>query len=62
MTRLLQVRIGIAVIGVIVWGYGVRFDEPVTRMVGIGLFLLALLLRFAARRAALPPGEDDPES
>lgn len=51
MTRLMQIRVVVAVIGVIVWGYGVAGDHSTIRLVGIGLLLVALVLRFAKRQA-----------
>ena len=50
MNRLLLARAILAAMGLVVWGYGVRAEEPRTRLVGIALFAIALLLRFAARR------------
>lgn len=50
MTRLTRARLVLAAMGLVVWGYGANADEPVTRLVGIGLFAAALLLRFARPR------------
>ena len=50
MTRLTQARLVLATMGLVVWGYGASADEPVTRLVGIGLLAAALLLRFARPR------------
>ena len=50
MNRLLLARLILAGMALVVWGYGVRADEPRTRVVGIALFVIALLLRFAVRR------------
>ena len=55
MSRLFEIRIALAVMALIVWGYGVRADEPNTRLVGIALFVAALLLRFLRPR---PRGAD----
>ena len=50
MTRLMQIRVATAVIGVIVWGYGVANENSTVRLVGIGLLVVALVLRFAKKR------------
>ena len=36
MTRLMYIRVVAAVIGVIVWGYGVATENSIVRLVGIG--------------------------
>jgi hypothetical protein len=56
MKRLLLARTVLAAIGVAVWGYGYRADLPRTRMVGIVILAIALLLRFLPRRWL---GDDD---
>jgi hypothetical protein len=56
MTQMMQIRVVIAVIGVIVWGYGVANGLSTVRLVGIGLLVVALVLRFARRR---PDVEDN---
>ena len=50
LSRLARIRLGIALVGVAVWVGGVRFDEPRTRVVGMVILALALLLRFLPRR------------
>jgi chromate transport protein ChrA len=50
MTRLLITRIVITLIGVAVWGYGQRMEQPQVRIVGMVILAIALLLRFAPRR------------
>jgi hypothetical protein len=50
MTTMMQVRVLLAVIGVIVWGYGMARDEPQVRLVGIALLALSLVLRFFPKR------------
>ena len=49
MRRLLAARAVLAVIGVIVWGYGYRVDDATVRLAGILVLAVSLLLRF------LPP-------
>ena len=50
MTRLLLVRIVLALAGVIVWQYGARTDRPDVRWIGVAILAVALLLRFAPKR------------
>ena len=49
-SRMLEVRVAIAVVGVIVWGYGVARDQQTVRLVGIALLAVSLVLRLARRR------------
>jgi hypothetical protein len=48
--RLLVVRTVLAVLGVVVWGYGYRVDDPDIRLGAIIVLALALLLRFVPKR------------
>jgi hypothetical protein len=50
MTRLLIARLVLSGIGVIVWGYGNATAQPRFMYAGMGILLIALLLRFAPRR------------
>jgi chromate transport protein ChrA len=50
MTRLLITRVVITLIGVAVWGYGQRTEQPQLRIIGMVILAIALLLRFAPRR------------
>jgi hypothetical protein len=43
------IQLAVLLIGLIVWGYGQRIDEPTLRLVGIALFSAATLLRFFRR-------------
>jgi hypothetical protein len=54
MTTLTWVRFGVAVIGIAVWAYGFRVDDPRIRWVGIACLAVAVLLRFWARRPQPP--------
>jgi len=47
VSRLLQVRVVLATIGIVLWGYGYAVDDANRRLVGIILLALSLLLRFA---------------
>ena len=50
MTRLLIARLVLIGIGVVVWGYGNATSQPRIMYAGMGVLLVALLLRFAPRR------------
>jgi chromate transport protein ChrA len=50
MTRVLITRIVVTLIGVAVWGYGQRTEQPQVRLAGIVILAVALLLRFAPKR------------
>ena len=50
MRRLILVRLVLGLIGVIVWGYGYRYDLADVRLVAIGILAVVLLLRFVPPR------------
>jgi len=50
MTRLLIARLVLIGIGVVVWGYGNATSQPRYMYAGMGILLVALLLRFAPKR------------
>jgi hypothetical protein len=50
MKRLLLARTVLAALGVVVWGYGYRIDDPNVRLAGIALLAISLLLRFLPAR------------
>ena len=50
MNRLASLRITLAFIGIIVWGYGQRTDRSETRLAGIAVLVIVLLLRFVPKR------------
>jgi hypothetical protein len=50
MTRLLVARLVLIAIGVVVWGYGNSTSQPRIMYAGMGVLLVALLLRFAPKR------------
>ena len=45
-------QLALLVIGLIVWGYGQRADDPLLRWVGIGCFAAGTVLRLVKRRHA----------
>ena len=50
MTRLLIARVLLTLIGIGVWGYGNATDQPRVMYAGMGLLLIALLMRFVPKR------------
>ena len=50
MTRLLIARLVLIGIGVVVWGYGNATSQPRFMYAGMGILIVALLLRFAPKR------------
>ena len=50
MTRLLIARVLLTGIGIAVWGYGNATDQPRVMYAGMGLLLIALLMRFVPKR------------
>jgi hypothetical protein len=46
VTRLIQIRVALAILGLVAFGYGIRTDDVQVRWVGIGLLAVAPLLRF----------------
>lgn len=45
-----HVKLGLAVVGVILFGYGVRADDERLRWAGIAFLAAAAILRFVGRR------------
>lgn len=50
MKRLLLARTILGAIGVVVWGYGYRYDLAGTRLAAMAILAIALLLRFVPAR------------
>jgi hypothetical protein len=50
MRRLLLARTALGLVGVAVWGWGYRADDPRIRLVGIIILAVTLLLRFVPKR------------
>jgi hypothetical protein len=49
MDRRTTIQLAMLLVGLIVWGYGQRIEDPSLRLVGIAFFALATLLRFFRR-------------
>ena len=58
MTRIAMIRFGIAILGLIVWSYGAREDIERMRWLGIGIIVVAFLLRFVGPRPTRRLDED----
>ncbi len=50
MTPMTIAKLAVSLAAVLVWGVGVRYDDPRLRWVGIALLALALALRFVRPR------------
>jgi len=55
MSALSQLKLGLALIGLILFGYGMRVDDGRLRWMGIGFLAAAAMLRFIRKRR--PPDE-----
>ncbi|HEY7234159.1 MAG TPA: hypothetical protein VH539_08405 [Gemmatimonadaceae bacterium] len=52
MSGLTQAKLGLAVAGLILWGYGARVDVEWLRWAGIGFLAAAAILRFVGPRSS----------
>jgi hypothetical protein len=50
MSNLTQVKVVLAVVGLVLFGAGVRFESTVLRWTGLGFVVMAWLLRFMRPR------------
>jgi hypothetical protein len=62
MNTLVRMKLGLFVIGLILWTWGYRSDDSYFRIAGIVVLLIAFLLRFVGRRAGNPDARKDPPS
>jgi len=60
--RRTTIQLAMLVVGLIVWGYGQRVDDPSLRLIGIAFFALAALLRFFRRSDTKRGDADEAES
>ena len=51
MSTLTRVKIALALIGLVLFGAGVRLELTAVRWIGLAFVVVAWLLRFAGRRA-----------
>ncbi len=49
MGKRTTIQLALLAIGLVVWGYGQRIDDPSLRLIGIAFFALTILLRFFRR-------------
>lgn len=56
MIGISQLRLGLGLIGLILWGYGVRAENSMLRITGIAFLAVTLALRFWRRK--VPPPSD----
>ena len=61
MSRRTTIQIAFLVMGLIIWGYGQRVDDPRLRLVGIAFLSVATLLRFF-RRSDTRQHSDEPDN
>lgn len=60
MTKLLTARLVFLAIGIVVWAYGFRVENEQTRVAGMAVLAIALLLRFVPKRwVGMRAREDD---
>lgn len=58
MTAISQLKLGLALIGLILFGYGMRAEDTRLRWMGIGFLAAATILRFVKPRR---PPDDRPQ-
>lgn len=58
MTRLTRLKLLVAAAGVIMWGFGVRWQDERVTWVGVALLAAAFFLRFLGRREPRRPRRD----
>ena len=51
MSRRTEIQIALLVMGLIVWGYGARTEQPRLTWIGLAFFAAATALRFAKQRS-----------
>ncbi|HET9425482.1 MAG TPA: hypothetical protein VFO55_08930 [Gemmatimonadaceae bacterium] len=61
MSRRTTFQLAFLIMGLVIWGYGQRIDDPAMRLVGIAFFAVATLLRFF-RRSDTRPHQDEEEN
>lgn len=57
LRQLLMLRIILGAIGVAIWGYGYRIDDPNIRLAGMAVLVVVLLMRWIPKRWL---GDDEP--
>ena len=54
-------QVAFLIMGLIIWAYGQRVDDPTVRLVGIAFFAVAFVLRFF-RSSDTKRSHDDPDA
>ena len=62
MSPIVRWKLGLFVMGLILWTWGYRTDDSYFRLAGIVVLLVAFLLRFVRRRPASPDTRKDDAS
>ncbi|HEX7124068.1 MAG TPA: hypothetical protein VF178_16945 [Gemmatimonadaceae bacterium] len=57
MTVLTRIKLALALIGVVIFAAGVRFEDPRLRYIGLGFVAVAWVLRFVRSKRAEPDAE-----
>lgn len=60
MSRRTTFQLAFLVMGLIIWGYGQRVDDPTVRLVGIAFLAVAFVLRFF-RSSETKVRQEEPE-
>jgi hypothetical protein len=58
MDTITRIKLALGIIGLIIFGYGVRADDVTIRYIGVGFVAAAWLLRFTRKKG--PPPEVPP--
>lgn len=58
MTTLTKAKLGLTIIGLILFGYGVRMDDGTMRLIAIGFVAAASLMRFVKPRPPETPPDE----
>ena len=59
MDRPTTIQIAFLVMGLIIWGYGQRIDDPRLRLIGIAFLAVATMLRFFRRSDTRVPRDEE---
>ena len=60
MSTLVTLKLGLVVVGLIIWAWGYRTDDSFLRISGIVVLTIAFLLRYVGRRARTVEAPKDP--
>jgi fatty acid desaturase len=59
VTRRTTFQAAFLLMGLIIWGYGQRVEDPTLRLIGIAFFAVAFLLRFFRRSETHAHGDEE---